>query len=181
MATAKRMESGDSGASSKDQTESTQQSESAGRKQPIYVTSEFDALHVRRVVASNPNTPRQVLERLAADDSAVLRRHVALNPRTPVETLRKLAEDTQADVRLAVAENIGTPQEILAALSSDPDMDVRYGVAENPHMPEDILVELTQDDNPYIRCRALKTLQMLAPDVQTRLRFIIQERQDRLA
>lgn len=164
MAKAKRMESGDSGTSI-----------------PIFVTSEFDALHVRRVVASNPNTPRQVLERLATEESAVIRRHVALNSKTPVETLRKLAEDTEVDVRLAVAENVGTPEEILAVLSADEDMDVRYGVAENPHMPEDILVELTQDDNPYIRCRALKTLQMLAPDVQMRLRFIIQQQQDHLA
>jgi hypothetical protein len=117
---------------------------------------------------------------LAGEESALIRRHVALNPKTPVETLRKLAEDRETDVRLAVAENVHTPQEILCVLSTDTDMDVRYGVAENPHMPEDILVELTQDDNPYIRCRALKTLQMLAPDVQTRLKLIIQQQQDLL-
>lgn len=175
MAKAERMESGNSDTSNADQSQETD------HKLPVFVTSEFDALHVRRVVASNPNTPRQVLERLSAEQSAVIRRHVALNPKTPVETLRRLAEDEETDVRLAVAENIGTPQEILIVLSSDPDMDVRYGVAENPHMPEEILVELTQDDNPYIRCRALKTLQMLAPDVQTRLLYIIQQREGRLA
>lgn len=174
MAKTKRMESGDAGATSADQSESNV------RTNPVFITSELDALHVRRVVASNPNTPRQVLERLAGEESALIRRHVALNPKTPVETLRKLAEDRETDVRLAVAENVHTPQEILCVLSTDADMDVRYGVAENPHMPEDILVDLTQDDNPYIRCRALKTLQMLAPDVQTRLKLIIQQQQDLL-
>ncbi|MCC7529925.1 MAG: HEAT repeat domain-containing protein [Candidatus Melainabacteria bacterium] len=174
MAKAKRMESGDPG------TRSADQLESKNRTAAVFITSEFDALHVRRVVASNPNTPRQVLERLASEESPVIRRHVALNPKTPVETLRKLAEDRETDVRLAVAENAQTPQEILTLLSNDQDMDVRYGVAENPHMPENILVELSQDDNPYIRCRALKTLQMLAPDVQTRLKLIIQHQQDRL-
>lgn len=174
MANVKRMESGDSGVTS------AGQSESKNRTSTGFITSDFDALHVRRVVASNPNTPRQVLERLASEDSAVIRRHVALNPKTPVETLKKLAQDSETDVRLAVAENAQTPQDILTFLSTDEDMDVRYGVAENPHMPEDILVELTQDDNPYIRCRALKTLQMLAPDVQSRLKLIIQQQQDRL-
>ena len=51
MAKTKRMESGDSGT--------------------VFTTSDFDALHVRRVVASNPNTPRQVLERLASEGSAL--------------------------------------------------------------------------------------------------------------
>lgn len=174
MAKAKRLESGDSG------TKTANESVSKSRTSPTFITSEFDALHVRRVVASNPNTPRQVLERLAAEESAVIRRHVALNPKTPIETLRRLAEDSETDVRLAVAENVHTPQDILTVLSGDEDMDVRYGVAENPHMPEEILVELSQDDNPYIRCRALKTLQMLAPDVQSRLKLIIQQQQDRL-
>ena len=54
-------------------------------------------------------------------------------------------------------------------------MDVRYGVAENPHMPENILFALTQDENPYVRCRALKTLNMLSPDVQTRLSILIHQ------
>jgi hypothetical protein len=174
MAKAKRMESGDPG------TTRAGESGSKSRNAPAFITSDFDVLHVRRVVASNPNTPRQVLERLASEESALIRRHVALNPKTPVEILRKLAEDPETDVRLAVAENAQTPQEILTLLSSDDDMDVRYGVAENPHMPENILVELSQDDNPYIRCRALKTLQMLAPDVQSRLKLIIQQQQDRL-
>ncbi|MBX9947618.1 MAG: hypothetical protein K2Y39_00510 [Candidatus Obscuribacterales bacterium] len=174
MAKTKRLEPGDSG------TINTKKSETNVRTHPVFVTSELDALHVRRVVASNPNTPRQVLERLAGEESAVIRRHVALNPKTPVETLRMLAEDRETDVRLAVAENVHTPQDILCLLSSDQDMDVRYGVAENPHMPEEILVELSQDDNPYVRCRALKTLQMLAPDVQTRLSLIIRQQQDRL-
>ena len=174
MAKVERMESGDSDTSSADEPASK------NRTSPAFITSDFDALHVRRVVASNPNTPYQVLERLASEESAVIRRHVALNPKTPVETLRKLAEDRETNVRLAVAENAQTPQEILTLLSGDEDMDVRYGVAENPHMPENILVELSQDDNPYIRCRALKTLAMLAPDVQSRLKLIIQHQQDRL-
>jgi hypothetical protein len=135
---------------------------------------EFDDVHVRRVVAGNPNTPEQVLRRLASDQVSTIRRHVAENPRTPSDVLKKLSADADLDVRLAVAENSNTPKETLSLLAGDHDVDVRYGVAENPHMPEHILIDLTRDDNPYVRCRALKTLQMLSPDAQFRLNILWQ-------
>ena len=129
---------------------------------------EVEDLHVRRIVAANPNTPKQVLARLAEDRACVIRKHVAENPQTSAEVLKRLATDAEIDVRLAVAENPSAPSEILACLANDSDVDVRYGVAENPHMPIGILAELAKDDNPYIRCRALKTLKTLSPDLQTR-------------
>lgn len=135
--------------------------------------NEFDVLHVRRVVAGNPNTPQLVLSRLADDSTPHIRRRVAENPKTPSEVLNRLARDAHSDVRLAVAENPSTPPEVLSWLATDEDMDVRYGVAENPHMPEDILLKLSEDDNPYIRCRALKTLQMLDPQVQSRVKMMM--------
>jgi hypothetical protein len=130
---------------------------------------EFDEPHIRRIVAANPSTPEQVLARLAQDSLSLVRRHVAENPHTTVDVLSRLASDSEPDVRLAVVENIGTPPEILARLACDPDLDVRYGVAENPHIPMNILATLARDDNPYIRCRALKTLRTLSPDLQSKL------------
>ena len=117
--------------------------------------------HVRQVVAGNPNTPVSVLMRLAEDACELVRRRVAENPRTPLEKLKELARDNSVEVRLSVAENPNTPGEILSMLGCDLSLDVRYGVAENPHMPEDILVELTRDDNPYVRERAVRTLERL--------------------
>lgn len=134
----------------------------------------FDVIHVRRIVAGNPNTPKQILERLAEDSTPAIRQRTAENPNTPVKILNELAHDEHGEVRLAVAENLSTPQDTLAYLASDEDMDIRYGVAENPHMPEDILVQLCEDENPYVRCRALKTLQMLSPTSQSRLRVLVQ-------
>lgn len=136
---------------------------------------ETETGQVRRVVAGNPNTPKQILMRLASEDSHDIRRSVAENPKSPVEVLRDLSRDTHVDVRLAVAENPNTPSDTLCILATDADVDVRYGVAENPHMPESILFQLSQDENPYIRCRALKTMQMLAPDVQSRLKLLLQQ------
>lgn len=135
---------------------------------------DLDIYHVRRVVAGNPNTPLKVLARLAKDPQTAIRVRVAENPRTTVEVLSDLAADDHSEVRLAVAENPNSPAEILSMLAGDEDADVRYGVAENPHMPENILVKLSEDDNPYVRCRALKTVQMLEPDVQSRLMMLLQ-------
>lgn len=153
----------------------TRNQRETGEERRALLTSEVDALHVRRVVASNPNTPKHVLDRLSGDPNCTIRRHVAENPRTPIELLKKLADDESYEVRLAVAENVYTPPDVLALLSNDESVDVRYGVAENPRMPENILLDLAKDDNPYIRCRALKTLQMLAPDVQSRLKLIMEQ------
>lgn len=137
--------------------------------------SDSDIGHVRRVVAGNPNTPLTVLSRLAEEGVERIRRSVAENPKTPVELLKKLSYDESSEVRLAVAENPHTLPEILTMLSEDSSVDVRYGVAENPHMPEEILLKLSRDENPYVRCRALKTVQMLPANVQSRLRFLLQE------
>jgi len=142
--------------------------------------TDSEIMQVRRVVAGNPNTPKQVLARLGADTSEAIRRAVAENPKTPVDMLKQLAFDNHPEVRLAVAENSQTPRETLSLLANDENGDVRYGVAENPHMPEHILVSLARDENPYVRCRALKTLQMLAPDMQSRLKLLLNPHQERL-
>jgi hypothetical protein len=138
-------------------------------------SSQPDILQVRKVVAGNPNTPRQVLTRLATDEEPAIRRCVAVNPKTPIDVLRRLATDTSSEVRLAITENPNAPTEVLVSLATDFDGDVRYGVAENPHMPEDVLFQLSTDENPYVRCRAMKTQQMLAPDAQSRLKILLQQ------
>jgi hypothetical protein len=118
-------------------------------------------LHVRYIVAGNPNTPKEVLAKLANDVLESIRRRVAENPRTPVTSLVAMARDPDVDVRLSVAENANTPAEILEQLANDDSVDVRYGVAENPHIPVDLLQMLTNDENPYVACRAQKTLQIV--------------------
>ena len=128
-----------------------------------------DIVHVRRVVAGNPSSPLSVLSRLSEDDSELVRRSVACNPKTPAELLAKLAGDESAEVRLAVAENQKTSHSVLEKLAGDVSVDVRFGVAENPHLPERLLLLLARDENPYVRCRALKTLRMLSPESQSRV------------
>ena len=117
-------------------------------------------LHVRYIVAGNPNTPKEVLAKLATDTLESIRRRVAENPRTPVQSLIQMAQDPSVEVRLSVAENPNTPPEVLEQLAQDDDVDVRYGVAENPHIPAVFLQMLAEDENPYVACRAQKTLKI---------------------
>lgn len=159
-------------------TESHKRSAAGGKEKQSdrnEMQAELDVLQVRRVVAGNPNTPRQVLARLAEDESAYIRKSVAVNPKTPADVLKRLASDQNGEVRLAVAENPHIPADILDMLVNDSDVDVRFGVAENPHIHEDVLLKLAGDDNPFVRHRAMKTLEMLAPDVQSRLKIMLQQ------
>lgn len=128
---------------------------------PMDVTAR--TLHVRYIVAGNPNTPKEVLAKLANDIREPIRRRVAENPRTPLATLLQLAADPSIEVRLSVAENPNAPPEVLEQLAHDDDVDVRYGVAENPHIPVEYLKWLSEDDNPYVACRARKTLSLVLP------------------
>ena len=73
-----------------------------------------------------------------------------------------LALDSEPEVRLAVSENKCTTPYALGLLVKDDHVDVRYGVAENHQMPDEILLFLAMDENPYVRCRALKTLERLS-------------------
>src|SRR5271168_1927593 len=53
----------------------------------------FDLIHVRRVVAGNPNTPKQILEKLADVSFPAIRCRIAENTNTPINVLNKLARD----------------------------------------------------------------------------------------
>ena len=132
-----------------------------------------ESLQVRRIVASNPNTPAEVLSRLATDKSPAIRRCVAENPRTPHNTLSSLAKDVDPDVRLAISDNCRITSNTLSTLVKDPDVDIRYAIAENHQMPDEVLLALVLDENPYVRCRAIKTIERLSPNTQTRLQALI--------
>lgn len=112
---------------------------------------------VRMLVATNPNTPGAVLDRLACEGPPAVRERVAENPRAAQATLRRLAFDEDPDVRMAVAENANTPILALMAMAYDDNADVRYRLAECYHLPRAILETLANDDNPYVARRAQQT------------------------
>jgi hypothetical protein len=65
------------------------------------------------ILAQNPNTSTETLERLANDKSYYeVRRWVAKNPNTSPETLERLVDDDDLRVRYWIARNPNTPQYI---------------------------------------------------------------------
>ncbi|WP_158631880.1 hypothetical protein [Chroococcidiopsis cubana] len=129
---------------------------------------------IRALVASNPNTPTQVLlelgiefpdeitrnpifllETLENSDSEFVRISLARSTTTPTNTLKKLALDRSKEIRRIVAANPSTPVETLEFLLGDPytfnDKCLRYYVATNPNITEKLLAILAFDPNKRVR------------------------------
>ena len=82
-------------------------------------------------LARNPNTPPEILARLANDNDYYVIQYVAGNPNTPPETLERLANDEDYGVLYCVAENPNTPQESLKNLANDNNRTVAYYARNN--------------------------------------------------
>jgi len=85
-------------------------------------------LQERKDLASNPNTPPEILTILARDEDEVVRRRVADNPNTPPEILTILARDEDYDVRCRVTENPKAPLGALINICLDNDERFRIQV-----------------------------------------------------
>lgn len=118
--------------------------------------------HIRYVIAGNPHTSPQVLERLAKERSATIRMRVAENPHAPLPVLKALAKDADPEVRVAIAENPKAPADLLEQLANDEHEDVRMGLASNPQCPQAILKQLTSDENPHVVAAANNSLSKAA-------------------
>ncbi|MCL2659612.1 MAG: hypothetical protein FWD64_03725 [Acidobacteriaceae bacterium] len=116
--------------------------------------------NIRKIVACNPRTPPEALDRLA-DDVRVVQRGVDLNPNASSKTLDRLAGRRPANVirnpsapkhildtyakhpfshyRRYVAENSGTDPSTLNKLLGDEALEVREAVQRNPSFIGSIL------------------------------------------
>ena len=105
-----------------------------------------DDLVARLLVALNPSTPDETLDRLAGDehpqvaDAAAARllqrtQVAAQDPSTPPETLGLMAGSSNAEVRWAVACNPSAPTRVIEALVTDADPEVRAAAVEHPNAP----------------------------------------------
>ena len=111
--------------------------------------------------ACDPDCEPAILRRFAESPSQRVRLRVAENQSTPAELLEKLSQDPDPDVRLAVGANPRAPVDITYALAFDADPTVRYGLAEDASLPPGVLRILCRDQNPYVACRAMRTIEAL--------------------
>jgi hypothetical protein len=114
-----------------------------------------------RIIATSSKTAPDVLEALSRTASPIILELIAGNGNCPASLLKRLCKHSSAQVRLAAAENSNTNIETLWQLVNDDDLDVRFGLAENHRIPELILRALSEDENPYVACRAAKTLERI--------------------
>jgi len=103
-------------------------------------------VHERVAVAENPNTPPEILAKLAEDKDCDVRVAVAGNLNASRHTLAKLAKDPYS--LAAVAENPNTPRHILAKLarhilaeSAKSAKDIYIAILYSPYSPYDLLLE----------------------------------------
>ncbi len=120
--------------------------------------SETGCNRLKGMIASNPETPADMLEYLTHVSPVGVIVRVAENPNTASYTLSRLAQHEDSEVRCAVAENTNCPSNCVEDLAGDECSDVRYLLAENPHAPLSVLYRALKDENPYVSHRARKTL-----------------------
>jgi len=125
--------------------------------EPELVKRNHTAL-LRWQIATYPEASQAVLDFLATDSDPDLQERIAENPQTWPMTLARLAKSPLTNVRIAVAHNENTSIDVLISLAEDPSLDVRYSMAENPALPSKLLRQLSADENPYVACRATRTL-----------------------
>jgi hypothetical protein len=85
---------------------------------------------VRALVAANPSTPSDVLEKFFSDEK-IVRDGLSGNPNTPAKLLKILCDDNDKMVRMRLAENRSAPKEIITTLLSDNDPDVSKAAQAN--------------------------------------------------
>ena len=128
------------------------------------MTELAEAVRVRQGAA--PDTPPEVLRRLALDQSVKVRATLAMNPATPAQVDATLARDGDERVRLllakklsALAPTLSGPAQtrlrdqtfgLLTALVADAAVRVRAAIAEElkslPDAPRDVIMRLARDE-----------------------------------
>lgn len=111
--------------------------------------------------AGQAGISESVVRKIAHSKSPSLRLRIAENANTPIDVLCMLANDGQIEVRMAAMCNETAPDNLLNSVLNDTDPTVRYELASCPNAKLWVLLALAEDENPYVQCRAKKTLQRL--------------------
>jgi hypothetical protein len=114
----------------------------------------------RWAVAKNPHTPVEVLKILAKDDVNLVRALVATNPSTPPNILEKFFSDEKI-VRDGLSGNPSTPIKMLKTLSADADKMVRMRLCDNKSVTKEILTLLLDDQDDEVAKAAKINLETL--------------------
>lgn len=116
---------------------------------------------IRKRVASNRKTPKNILLRLASDPDQSVKISVATNLSAAENVYFILARDPMQAVRSVVARFEYVPVIALEILAKDKDVDIRLEVARNLNTTKAVLIKLTHDIHDAVRAIAEQALQRL--------------------
>ena len=125
---------------------------------------------VMLLLARNPGTPAESLERLATSPDHSVLAAVARNPKLSPGTLARLSESSVTAVRCGVASNPSTGGEVLDRLSRDPERMIRLDVARNRSTPHEVRQRLQSDSDEYVRDAAIRAIRAEATDTRLLVR-----------
>lgn len=108
----------------------------------------IDNMIILKAIVRNPNTSEEVLERLSRNIFAA--EALAKNVNCPIHILEKLSNDISTDVIIAVAKNPSTPLNVLEKLSESRVAEVKKAVAKNENTPIEILEKLSKNNDDKI-------------------------------
>lgn len=134
--------------------------------------SHDEDIYVRQAVASNHNTPGDILVELFSSYPAFAH-DIASNTGAPEDVLKQLAESTDPYTCYYVATNPSATPEVLELLVDATDPYIRDGVLTNPNVTIDIAEQLIDDPEPFVRADALNAIGRLDSN---RKQEIVQER-----
>lgn len=118
------------------------------------------SIELKRAIATNPNTPRAYLDKLANEHRGNVMHGVAMNPNADAKLLISLSKRKEEHIRQAVAEHHNTPEEALVTLGCDQSYKVRKAVALNPKTPVASLKRLAGDIKASVSSSVLKNSSM---------------------
>ena len=105
---------------------------------------------LKGMIASHPNTPHQILAKLAGDNIPEINRSLALNSNTPLDILNNLLTK-DSETKQNVLKNKSLPLEVLEKFAKHPHAEYRMSVATNTSLPPDLLHQLAQDHDFDVR------------------------------
>lgn len=131
----------------------------------VLVSDSRDLDHsVVLLLARNPGTPTESLERLANSSDQCVLAAVARHPNVSLATLARLSTSSESAIRTGAASNPSASPEILEQLSRDSNPGTRLAVAWNPAAPPEVRRGLQSDPDESVREGAIRGIRAEATD-----------------
>lgn len=112
----------------------------------IVIENFFDKKDALMGVASNPNTPIEIIEELLNYDRGIYQEFISCNPSAPPDILEQLSTNLDEDIRLNIVLNLSTPINTINSLVEDKSPSVRLALAKHPYVSKNILSILLKDN-----------------------------------